>query len=261
LPFSFEEKKTTTHRAFRWKVMDDDRLVEYVGMLMLGHFHHVSNVLTGLSAGRWTTRKAPVERAIEELSKTDAGNLENRDGWLFQFVSWIALALRTKGKVLLEAPHPMPSQKGFDGLAVRIADSNEKVEFVLLTEDKATENPRPTFLNQVVPEIEDIERGSRENQILTGVTTLVRAHTSDAGERQRLLESSLFGKTIRYRVCIATSESELPKTIDLFKGFDDCVSGDIERRGGEVLLADDVRNWLQQLADRVVEYLNELPKK
>lgn len=259
LPIVSNEKSETDYRAYEWAVVDENELARLVALLTLGHFRHVNRILRSLASNTVVARRAAINRAVEELSKTGDGHLENRDGWIFQFISWIALARRSNGTVLLDAPHPMPSQKGFDGIGIRLAATKQTVEFVLLSEDKATDNPRATFASLVVPEIKDIEAGNRDSQILSRVTTLVNAHSSDEGVREGLLSSSFYGKSVRFRVCIGTTLNKLPRKCKLFDGYADCVSGNKERRGGEVLALTDLRKWLQTVADKAIVYLKSLP--
>ena len=260
MPINSSPLENTEYRSYQLEITDEDELAKCVALLAVGHFRHVQKILDRLSPPGTFFPTGAVTKAIDEFSKTGTGHLENRDGWIFQFMSWIALAARTRGAILLDAPHPMPSQKGFDGLAVSLSSDPDQVDFVLITEDKATDNPRQFFRNEVLPEMRDIEAGSRDGEMLARVTTQVERAVSDEESREKMLQESLWNKDLRFRVCIATSGKQLPARIDLFKGFKESASGPSKRRGGELLNNENLRLTLQSLATKIVQYLRSKEK-
>ena len=120
MPINSSPLENTEYRSYKLEITDKDELAKCVALLAVGHFRHVQKILDRLSPPGTFFPTGAITKAIDEFSKTGTGHLENRDGWIFQFMSWIALAARTRGAILLDAPHPMPSQKGFDGLAVSL---------------------------------------------------------------------------------------------------------------------------------------------
>ncbi|WDQ17040.1 hypothetical protein [Rhodopirellula sp. P2] len=219
--------------------------------------------MNDLGGGAKNLGKPAIQRAVDELSKTSGKNLYNRDGWVFQFISWIALRRRAGTDVVLDAPHPQSSSKGFDGLAVRFDETSWSTDFVLLTEDKATDSPRGKFTAQIQPELDDIEGGSRNSQLMAQLTSLARQSTSDENNLERLLETAFYEQVFRYRVCIATSQANIPSPTQtqIVDGFSTTIQGDRKRRGSEMLVFDDLRDSLQRIVDQAITHLRSMSEE
>lgn len=248
---------------FDWSILDEDELSRLLAFLTLGHFNHVERILNELGGGPTLARKPAIQRAIDELSKTTGKNLYNRDGWVFQFISWIVLRRRTGTDVILDAPHPQTTSKGFDGLAVSFDESTWSTKFILLTEDKATNGPRGKFTSQIEPELKDIEGGSRNSQLMSQLTSLAKQRTLDQNNLEHLLETAFYDSVVRYRVCIATSRKKIPKPsqTQIIDGFSTTIQGDRKRRGSELLVFDDLRDSLQRIVDHAIAHLYSMAEE
>ncbi len=258
MPVDSIKLNDTDHLSFEWSVVDENELARLVALLMLGQHRHVNRILETLSPSPMPISGQAIDAAVAQLSNTSVGNLENRDGWLFQLISWIALNRRTEGKLFLDAPHPMPAFKGFDGVAIRLVDDRSAVKFVLLTEDKATDNPRKVFREEIIPELEKTESRSNESRIMAKVSTLVDQCTVSLDDAEKLLSTSFLGSSVRHRVCIGTSKSKLPKKTKTVEGFDKAIPGDQKRRGAELLILPDLRMWIQRIAVAAIAHLDEM---
>lgn len=245
--------------AFRWLILDEDQLAGYVASLALGQHRHVWSVLRALRPNDPVPASNPaITSAVATLQDTDGENRYNRDGWLFQLVSWIALAAHATDAFVLDPPHSAPAQKGCDGLCLKLSDAGDAVSYVLVGEDKASDSPRSVFQTEVLPGIRMVEAGERDAELLARVTTLIERRTSQESEIDRMLESAHWRRDLRYRVCVGTTESKMPKRVSLFKGFKDEAPGSTSRRRGEVLILDDLRDWLDDFAQRVIGHLEAM---
>lgn len=246
-------------QGFRWLVVDEKRLAECVAQVALGQHRLVRQALheLGPTSGTSVTNHA-IDSAVAKLRNTDGENRYHRDGWLFQLVSWVALAVKSDEHAVLDAPHPQPAQKGLDGLCVQLSATHDKIEYVLVCEDKATKNPRNTFLEQVLPGIREIVNGGRDDELLSRLTTLIERCTTDNNQLDAMLAHAHWQPKLRFRACFCTSESRMPKEVILFEGFEKEASGDIHRRLGELLIEDDFRDWLDAFAGSVIVQLEEL---
>jgi hypothetical protein len=196
--------------------------------------------------------KAEVNELIRILEQTAAGQVENRDGWLFQFVSWIALAVQMNTRAWMDPPHPKPAQKGFDGLCLCLSDQTDKLEFLFITEDKATISPRTVFRDEVLPTIKKIESGVLTSEIRSRASVLIAIAIAAEKDREQVLQAALWQSILKFRTCFATQLECLPKEIELFSGYADAAPGIIERRHGELLLVNDLRKWFEALAGEVI---------
>ena len=241
-----------------WEIVDLARLVDTVTRLALGQHHHALSVLRSLQPNR----PPPVgDEAKSHLVRilTNENDVYNRDGWLFQLISW-SVAAHCDANLLLDAPHPQPSQKGFDGFFVLLSEDRSSVKSVIFNEDKATENPRYTITQDVFPEIEAIEAGRHDSQALGRITTLLQCAGLDGDVLQSHLESALWTQRRSYRIAVATSRESLPPRVCLYSEFDQVASGEPERRMGESLMCVDLREWFQEFVELMVTHLADMDR-
>ena len=177
----------------------------------------------------------------------------HRDGWIFQVISWIAAHLQSDSahqRVLIHPPHMIRAQKGQDGLIIEC--SEDDIARVVICEDKATKNPRHQIHAKVLPEFEEYEAGSRDHELIAGVTAIL----SGRGIQQAddIATSILWDEKRAYRVAVTVGKNHTTKRAqaNLLRGYDQSVSGDVLRRRVELMPLDNLRPWLQDLANKAL---------
>ena len=100
---------------YEYEIVDKKLLSQYVGELVLGHHTHILNIVNSLSSNPSVPPNKVIEIAIDKLKNSE---IVHRDGWLFQMISWLALAIRSGGEYYTQHPHFAPAQHGLDGLSV-----------------------------------------------------------------------------------------------------------------------------------------------
>lgn len=251
-----EDLPSCTHHE--WAVVDLDRLIDTVTRLALGQHRHALSVLRTLNPNR------PPPIASEAKEKligilTNSTDFENRDGWLFQLISW-AVAAITDTNLVLDPPHSQPSQKGFDGFFVSLTDDRRSVQQVIFNEDKATDNPRNTITQEVFPDIREIESGRQDSEALSRITTLLLCAGLNDDDLQATLESAHWTQSRSYRIAVATSRGSLPKRIGLYHKFDETVDGDPSKRNGESFVCDNLRAWFEEFVELMLARLADLDR-
>jgi hypothetical protein len=186
-----------------------------------------------------------------------------RDGLLFQHIAWIAAAYSSKGGDLLSIPHVRTADKGQEMMIVHTASDLEpaKVVAVTICEDKATDNCRGTFKNKVLPEIERYETGARDAELESETLALLERHHNKT-EAQAVLQGVFWDRARRYRVSITTDsdhEGQNGRRM-LFAGYDDVAQGDTNRRRGETIHLDHLRDWFDAFATKVQDALTAMTR-
>lgn len=245
---------TCTHHE--WAIVDSAKLAQTVTKLALGQYRHALSVLRTLKPNAAPPVSDEVKRHLEQLLSNDS-DIDNRDGWLFQLISWTVAAL-ADSELLLDPPHSQPSQKGFDGFFVLLSEDRSSVRAVVFNEDKATDYPRDTITQKVFPEIKAIESGRHDAQSLCRITTLLERSGVPDANLQAVLESAHWMQRRVYRIAVATSTSSLPTKVDLYCDFDQVVSGDPNRRLGESFHCDDLRAWFREFVELMLAELSDL---
>lgn len=243
-----------------WVVVDQDALAEHVARIAVGQYRHVAKILLGAGATVAAVTQSAKADAITLLTLKKDEKSWHRDGWLFQAISWIA-AHNANG-VAIRAPHLIKAHKGFDGLKLELSETGE-VTAVVIFEDKATENPRDTFRDDVLPGIMKLEQGERTNELSQEVSSLLEAQmrTFPDLDVDAAVQQIVWKEARRYRIAITVDKPHLTaaKRKGLFKDYDTYAPGDIARRGAETMCLPDLRPWMQAFSDKVIAKIGALP--
>jgi len=230
-----------------WTVPDEDLLAKWIAWVAVGQSYHVAQILHSVGAAPQATNDDAIREAVQLLTQFGASP-DHRDGWMFQVMSWLATNRRTPG-ALTAAPHMIHAEKGLDGLEI-ILDAAGDVIAAVISEDKATINPRKMVYEKVWPEFKEFEAGagvSRMTQTATGILAVAQ-HPKPSEAVKKIVWKA----TRRYRISITTTRNSHASRKSLFKGFSDVAPGTNERRRGEIFLKKDMRTWMASLAAKAI---------
>lgn len=244
---------------FEYVVSNRDKLVEYVGQLLLGRSLHIQRIIQGLDPlYPINTNKELVQSIIDEFSINTSENalVYRIDGYLFQMISWIALKLQHINDDFYQFfPHMQPAQHGFDGIAVTLK-SDKSIDKIIITEDKCTENQRKTIKELVFPEFEEYERHKKDNGIKDHLTTLLNCVYNQ--EKLLNIDDNIYDLSFRqYRVGLARGTNQIndKDRTSCFNGYDTSVNGNIDRRQASTIFLSDLRPWMNQFRLDVISFL------
>jgi hypothetical protein len=130
--------------------------------------------------------------------------------------------------------------------------------YIVVCEDKATERPRRTIVNEVWPDFTRIEKeNARERELTSEVSTLL-LQLGDPAQAQRLVDDAIWQENKHYRVAVTAKSSSggSQKRRKLFAGYDGCVGAPSARRRAELLLLPDLRAWMTRVAGLVADRLD-----
>lgn len=242
-----------------FEIDDEDLLAEYVGRVVLGHYFHVKNIINELSSEAPITDNEQIDIAISRLSKDGKSqvDIEKRDGWIFQIISWLALLTLKQGEdFYCQQPHDAPAQHGLDGLSIEL-NEDKTIKEITISEDKCTTNHR-ILIPKVWKEFGEFEKGLHNNKIITRISALLE-HL-DQGALLASVQNDICTQDLwRYRLGINRTDTyeEKRKRKKLYKGFDKCVTGNTpHRRFGSTINRADIRNWMENFSLKIIEYLN-----
>lgn len=247
--------------GWTWEIADETQLVEDVALVALGQFRHVSKILVGLNSRPMPTSAEHVADAVAKLTVAADGTPWHRDGWLFQTISWIA-AHHNKGSAVIRAPHIRKADHGFDGIQLELSDDGTSIAALVVFEDKATTGPRATILNDVWPDLVELEEGKRITELTHEAAALLETQlgTFPAVDIDQAVSEIIWKEARRYRVSItAGNEHEAEDArAALFAGYNNKVAGDVVRRRAETVIIPNMREWMAQFAERVIIRVAEL---
>ncbi|WP_233722053.1 hypothetical protein [Jiella avicenniae] len=253
--------------------------VEALAWLYLRKPHHAVRIINNFAPGDAALFGNSVQNAISLLrydvsdlesnlassdpnirtkaEKTRNNRLYQRDGLLFQHISWLAARLQFP-TALATPPHVRKADKGFDGFLIERQDAGDAISRIILCEDKATTNPRNLVTTSIWPEIRSIVASERDLEILDALTALLSGVPEE--EREGLIRDIVWQRTRCFRVALTTGPGDIKASAyaHLFEGFDEQVTGDATVRRGDVMPLADVRGYLDQLAASVISVLERM---
>jgi hypothetical protein len=239
-----------------WTIEDKQVLAEQVARVALGYSRHIKRILNNATILIPASAISSVDGAIDLLTVVGA-DPSHRDGWLFQTISYIA-AIKQDPHAIYDSPHMQHAAKGFDGLKLVVDHDRGAVQSVVIFEDKATTDPRKFIATKkdtngkgvaVWDEFRDIEMGNRQPLLTDKVASLLQTVTDiDVDEA---IENIIWHETRGYRVSITVGDTHSTEAgrNRLFKDYDVAVKGGLDRRRAETLHINDLRDWLNDLAE------------
>lgn len=246
-----------------YQVVDQTKLAKWVAQLLLGNSLHITRVIEGLDSKAVNMRDKAIDSIIIRLKTC---GVYKRDGWLFQMISWIALninlhSIHGSGKVFMNAPHTAPAQHGIDGFSL-VIDDKKQIKYIVLCEDKCTEDARNIITSQIFPEFKDFEEGKYDNRVLAEVSSIIRGE--DGGVLlQNIQDDIVNNKYWMYRIGVTRQNNHDTKEgrEALYEGYDKKVPGVVDRRDSASVNLNDVRKWMESFSKKVIRELESKKSK
>jgi len=238
-------------RGIEFEVTHFDDLVEAIALILVQEYDLARRLVTGVSGTSGAVILEPDE--IEDIiaRRLRPEDIFHRDGFVFQLMMWLAAHIDLPNGDLVALPHTQGSAKGQDSIIVH--RSGGAVVALSICEDKATQNPRKTVRDEVWPEIADYESGGRRDELRSNVIATLGPAGIPTAEAIELIRQISWAGSRRYRVRVTVAPGG--RTSRLFKGFDELVNGDAERRRGETVQIPWMRAWMEMLARKVEDAL------
>lgn len=237
-------------RGFSFSITDEEALAQAVALVLVQEYTLASSLVAAA---------ANVEPDVA-LDKDDINDIVerrlrprddyHRDGFLFQLIMWLAAHLDRGAEDVVALPHSQAAGKGQDSLVLHCADN--AITAISICEDKATENPRATVRDDVWPEIKDYEGGGRRDELRSNIIATLGLSGIPKDKAVALVRRISWDQLRRYRVRVTL---EQPRTAKLFKGFDEIVAGNPDRRRGETVHIPNLRQWMNQFTAKVERVL------
>lgn len=248
-----------------WAVADIDELGRLIAIILLGQAEHAAEIISTLepSLPAYTNLDLVDDAQAQMLvkGKTDderKASRAHRDGFLFECMSWIAARQAGDDRTFLKDPHLDPTSHGLDGLIIQLAPKKADIIRATICEDKCTEYPRVRFRDDVMRTFRQHHHGTKRARDLVANAVELLRDAGLKGTEAVVAAEKVTNKSLRcYRAALTTAELGALERAALFKGYDDLDNLQQSQRVGALLpLTADLRDWFQELADKVVSALN-----
>ncbi|MFH0975888.1 MAG: hypothetical protein V1874_08920 [Spirochaetota bacterium] len=233
-------------------IVDEIKLVKWVASTLISKHNHILRIISSDKKDKKLKIKDTVVRSV--IKKVlHAIDTDHRDGLLFQHISWICAAINKNKYDLLKAPHCRIADKGQDNLIIHL-NKNNKITSISICEDKATSNVRDTIRDKVFPEFAVYESGEKDSELESEVLSMLEKHT-DTNRAESLIKSIFWDQARNYKINVTITNED---PFRIFKDYENCIKGNVDRRTGNTIQIHDLRNWFTQFAKKIEDYLNSL---
>lgn len=255
-----------------WKVDNEDQLARLIAIVVMGQAVQAANIidqLEVLAAPLFMNEDLKKETIIkftvqEDANKTKAPRIGyprvQRDGLIFEIISWIAAKQMSGDRCFLKDPHIASTSQGVDGIMIELNDDGDEILKSTIFEDKCVEDPRKTFRDKVIPGFLDRHENKRSAELIANATTLIQL--SGANNQQALLMARkvLDNSCRQYRASFALTEDfdVLKEQQKLFKGFNKIKDiNQWQRIGANLIVDGKLRDWFDILAEKIITQINQ----
>ncbi|WP_434290724.1 hypothetical protein [Celeribacter sp. SCSIO 80788] len=253
----------------RWTTANDAELAVLVAIVAMGQASQAAYILEELVSPvpafsmQTLRQEAKIRLTVEEsASKPRKGYPKwQRDGFVFEVISWIAAKTMHGEGALLKDPHLSATSQGLDGLMLQLNVDKDEVQSTTVFEDKCTDDPRSTFLGKVIPAFKDRHANMRSAEIIDAAATLLKTSGLKYSDAARLSAAVTDKAKRKYRAAFSLPSNfdTLEERQKLFADYNRIEHIAPEQRiGASFITSDKMREWIGGLADKAIQYLDSL---
>lgn len=253
----------------KWKVENEDQLVRLIAIVVMGQAaqaaHIIDKLLPAAPAFTLDTLKqeAVIKFTVQDVAQNPRTGYPRiqRDGLIFEIISWVAAKQVSGDKCFLKDPHTSSTSQGLDGIMIELNEDGSEILKSTIFEDKCTDNPRDTFTQKVIPGFLERHENTRNAELIAAAATLIQLSGVSNVQAMSMVRKVIDNSSRQYRAGFA-----LPKDFDteeaqkaLFKGYEKIKDISQEQRIGASLIVDGkLRVWFDMLATKIIAYIEQL---
>ncbi|NLO50325.1 MAG: hypothetical protein GX103_04075 [Bacteroidales bacterium] len=253
----------------KWKVENEDQLARLIAIVVMGQAAQAAHIIDELlpAAPAFTNealkKEAVIKFTVQEVAQTPRMGYPRiqRDGLIFEIISWIAAKQVSGDKCFLKDPHTSSTSQGLDGIMIELNEDGSEILKSTIFEDKCTDNPRNTFTQKVIPGFLDRHGNTRNAELIAAAATLIQLSGVSNVQAMSMVRKVIDNSSRQYRAGFALTQDfdteEAQKA--LFKGYDKIKGINQEQRIGASLIVDGkLRDWFDALATKIITYIKQL---
>ena len=250
----------------RWEVNDDVELSRLIAIIAMGQAAQAAHILHELlpSTPAFTNTELRAEAKIrltvqeEKQAPRDGYPRWQRDGFIFEAISWIAARQVYGSDCFMKDPHVSATSQGLDGLMLELSADRAEVQMTTVFEDKCSDDPVRTFRYKVIPAFQDRHENKRSAEIISAAAVLLRMAGINDGDAARLAAAVTDRSRRRYRAAMAVTDAldNQDSRKEIFEGYakiEGIAQG--QRLAACFVVPPELRDWFEQLAQKAISYI------
>lgn len=256
----------------KWTVANEDQLARLIATVVMGQAAQAEYIIEQLlpAVPAFTNEalkhEAIIKFTLQEVSQTPRIGYPRvqRDGLIFELISWIAAKQVSGDRCYLKDPHTSSTSQGLDGIMIELSEDRCEIVTSTIFEDKCTISPRDTFTQKVIPGFLDRHGNTRNAELIAAAANLIKMSGASNQQAMAMVYKVLDNSCRHYRAGFAlTHEFDSDRAQKkLFKGYDKITGiSQNQRIGASLIVDDELRNWFDVLAAKIVDYIENLDVK
>ena len=253
----------------KWIVKNDDQLSKLIAIVVMGQAAQAAYIIDELipAAPAFTNEalqnEAIIKFTVQEEKQTPRVGYprHQRDGLIFEIISWIAAKQIAGDKCYLKDPHTSATSQGLDGIMIELSEDSSQIEKSTIFEDKCTEHPRDTFRENVTPGFVDRHSNTRNAELIAAAASLIQLSGIATPQAMQMVSRVLDNSYRRYRAAFAlTDKYDNEKARErLFKGYNSLGGiNQSQRIGASLIVEGELRDWFDLIAIKIIGYIQEI---
>ncbi|MEG6501853.1 MULTISPECIES: hypothetical protein [unclassified Desulfovibrio] len=250
----------------RWQVLDDEQIARLIAIIAMGQVAQASHILSELvpATPAFTTpelkTEAQIRLTIQDRKQTVRTGYPRpqRDGFIFEAISWIAARQIYGKEAYIRAPHVSATSQGLDGLMIELSNVKTQISRVTIFEDKCTEDPVAAFKYKVIPAFQDRHVNKRSAEIIAVATVLLGQAGLDDGTAACLASAVTDRAKRRYRAAFAVTtdfDSDYGRK-QIFADYNKITEIRQDQRLAACLVVPPpLRAWFDRVAEIAIKYI------
>lgn len=253
----------------KWTVKNEEQLSKLIAIIVMGQAAQAAHIIEELlPATPAFTNDALKNEAIikftlqEEKRSPRIGYPRNqRDGLIFEIISWIAAKQVSGDRCFLKDPHTSATSQGLDGIMIELNNEGDQISRSTIFEDKCTDDPRGTFTSKVIPGFIDRHQNTRNAELIAAASVLIQLSGASKQQSMTMVSKVLDNNCRQYRAGFALTDNydNLESQKGLFKGYNklEDITQD-QRIGASLILSGNLREWFDKLAGKIISYIQQI---
>lgn len=253
----------------KWKVENEEQLARLIGIVVMGQAVQAAHIIDELlPAAPAFTNEALKKEAIIKFTVQDKAQSPRvgypriqRDGLIFEIISWIAAKQASGDKCFLKDPHTSSTSQGLDGIMIELNEDGSEILKSTIFEDKCTDSPRDTFTQKVIPGFLDRHGNTRNSELIAAATTLIQLSGVGGAQAMSMVRRVLDNSCRQYRAGFALTQDFDNENAQkaLFKGYEKIEGINQDQRiGASLIVEGKLREWFDSLAAQIIAYIEQL---
>ena len=213
----------------KWKVENEEQLARLIAIVVMGQAAQAAHIIDELlpAAPAFTDHELKNEAKIKFTVQVGKQNPRTgypriqRDGLMFEIISWIAAKQVSGDKCFLKDPHTSSTSQGLDGIMIELNEDGSEILKSTIFEDKCTDNPRDTFTQKVIPGFLDRHGNTRNAELISAAASLIQLSGVSNVQAMSMVRKVIDNSSRHYRAGFALTKDFDTQQAQkaLFKGY------------------------------------------